>query len=382
LKILIIGPAYPLRGGLASFDERLAKTYADAGHEVEILTFSLQYPGFLFPGKTQYSTEPPPPGLKINVALNSVNPFNWIKTGLHYKKKNFDIAIFRFWMPFMGPSMGTIARIISSNDHTRIIAIADNVVPHEKRIGDLPFTKYFLRGCDGFIAMSKSVMKDLSKFAPGKPKTYCPHPMYDNFGEPLPKGTALSNLGLSPSFKYLLFFGFIRKYKGLDLLLQAFADERLRALPLKLIIAGEYYEDPEPYRQMIRDLNLSEHVIEHTDFIPDSKVGNYFSAADLVVQTYKSATQSGVTQIAYYFNKPMLVTDVGGLAEMVPHGKVGYVVPPSPAPVADAILDYFNNHRESEYARNIGVEKLKFTWEALATHIKELSDVENEGITE
>src|SRR6478735_124564 len=261
-KVIIIGPAYPLRGGLATYNERLARAFSEAGDDAEIVTFSLQYPDFLFPGQTQFSTDPAPQDLKIKALINSVNPLSWLKTGLYLKKQKPDLVIFRYWLPFMGPALGTIARLISSNKHTKILAITDNVIPHEKRSGDEIFTKYFLSACHGFITMSRSVLEDLKKFVPQKPAVYHPHPLYDNFGESQPKTVAKTALKLDPETSYLLFFGFIRAYKGLDLLLEAFADERLAKLKkVKLIIAGEYYEDPEPYEKLIKKFDLEKRII-------------------------------------------------------------------------------------------------------------------------
>jgi len=371
-KVILIGPAHPLRGGLATYNERLAREYVKEGSDVSIYTFSLQYPSILFPGKTQYSTEPAPGDLSIKVKVNSVNPLNWIRIGRELKKARPDLVIVKFWIPFMAPCLGTICRIIRKNGHTRVVSIIDNIVPHEKRPGDRMLASYWVNSVDGFVAMSRSVLDDLETFDKKRPKVFCPHPLYDNFGETVPKSEAQKRLGLDDSFRYLLFFGFIRDYKGLDLLLEAFADERLRKTPLKLIVAGEFYCDPKPYHEQIARLGIGEHVIMSNDFIPDSAVANYFCASDLVVQPYKSATQSGVTQIAYHFNKPMLITDVGGLAEIVPNGKTGYVVPPDPAAVANAIVDYYEEHREQEFAANAAVEKLKYTWSRMVEAVNEV----------
>jgi len=370
--IIIIGPAYPLRGGLATYNERLALAFQEQGDKVEIITFSLQYPGFLFPGQTQYSTDPPPDYLNIKVLINSVNPVSWLKTGFYLKNNKPDLIIFRFWLPFMGPALGTIARLARRNKHTKVIAITDNVIPHESRIGDLPLTKYFLSACQGFITMSHSVLQDLDKLVPTKPKVYHPHPLYDNFGAPEPKEVALQALGLPDTAHYILFFGFIRAYKGLDILLQAFADSRLKAFPLKLIIAGEFYEDTQPYETLIRECDLENRIIRATEFIPNSQVVHYFCAADLVVQPYKHATQSGVSQIAYHFNKPMLVTDVGGLAELIPDGKVGYVTAPEPKAIATAIADFYTNKREREFLVHIPEIKKQFSWESMTATIRQL----------
>ena len=361
---MIIGAAHPLRGGLATYNERLARAYIEKGWDVIIYTFSLQYPGFLFPGKSQYSVERVPAGLNIRVRVNSINPFNWKKAGKEIKKQRPDLVIVKFWIPFMAPCLGTICRIIRKNRHTKIVSIIDNLIPHERRPGDKLLIRYWVNSADGFIVMSRSVLAEINQFLTRKPRPtfFCPHPLYDSFGKSIPKSEAKERLGLDPGFSYLLFFGFIRDYKGLDLLLEAFADERLRSLPLKLIVAGEFYTDAKPYYELLDQLHLREHVIMRNEFIPDSAVADYFCASDIVVQPYKSATQSGVTQIAYHFNKPMIITNVGGLAEFVPDGKVGYIVEPVVSEIASAILRFFNERREDEFSANAAVEKQKYSW--------------------
>jgi len=361
-KVVLIGPAHPLRGGLATFNERLIREYITLGVNASIYTFSLQYPSLLFPGKTQLSSEPAPENLPIRVKVNSINPFNWIMVGLELRRMKPDLVIVKYWMPFMAPCFGTICRIIKGNKHTRIITIIDNLIPHEHRPGDKLLSRYWIGSVDGCVAMSKSVIDDLGRFDKTKPKLFCPHPLYDNFGDPVPVNEAIDRLQLDPGFHYILFFGFIRDYKGLDLLLEAFADERLHPLKIKLLVAGEFYCDPKPYLEIIARLHLADRVILSNDFIPNSKVVNYFCAADLVVQPYKSATQSGVTQIAYHFNKPMIITDVGGLAEFVPHEKVGYVVKPDPDEIASAIARFYLENRQTEFSANAAVEKKKYSW--------------------
>ncbi|MES2690381.1 MAG: glycosyltransferase [Bacteroidota bacterium] len=368
-KVLIIGPAHPLRGGLATYDERLCRELNKQGHTCHILSFSLQYPSFLFPGKTQYSDDPAPEGVTIFSEINSVNPLNWLKVGLKYKKLNYDVVIFRYWMSFMGPAFGSIARIIKSNKHTKVLAITDNVVPHERKFFDTPFTKYFLPVCDGFLTMSQAVKLDLEAFNVQKPVKYVPHPMYDNFGPLLPKAEAKKQLGLDPGTNYLLFFGFIRGYKGLSILLDAFADERLKPLNLKLIVAGEFYEDSKPYYEQVECHKLQDVVIMKNDFIPNDQVSAYFSAADVVVQPYTNATQSGVTQIAYYYNKPMIVTNVGGLAELVPDNKVGFVTEVNTHKIAEAIIRFYAEDKEAAFSANIETEKQRFTWQNLCREL-------------
>lgn len=369
MKVTIVGSAHPLRGGLAAYNERLAKAFQQQGHEVSIYTFRLQYPGFLFPGKTQYSEEPPPKDLKIEVLVNSINPFNWIKVGRAIKKSRPDLVIIKYWLPFMAPCLGTIARIARGNAHTKVISIIDNIIPHEKRIGDKLLSKYFVKSCDAFIAMSRSVMDDMKKFDDKKPTVYSPHPLYDNFGAIISKDEAKVKLNLELNTNYLLFFGIIRPYKGLDMLLEAFYDERLRKYPLKLIIAGEYYQDPQPILDLIEKYELKDHIISINKFIPDQDVAAYFCASDIVVQPYKSATQSGITQIAYNFNKPMIVTNVGGLPEMVPNGEVGYVVEPVPKQITDAIVDYYENNREDAFTARVMEEKKKYSWDVMLGEI-------------
>ena len=370
--ICLLGPAYPFRGGLASYFERLAREYQKQGDRVIIYTFTLQYPGFLFPGKTQYSTSPKPTDLDIRVKVNSINPFNWIKVGSKLRKLKPDLLLIKYWLPFMGPCFGTIARIAKKNKYTRVISILDNVIPHEKRIGDKPFTKYFLGAVDGFIAQSQSVADDLRKFDQKKPLEMQAHPLFDNFGDLLPREEALAKLGLDPDYRYLLFFGFIRDYKGLDLLIKAMTDERLKQLPIRVIVAGEYYANEAEYEKLINETGIRDRLDLFNDFIPDEEVATYFSASDLVVQPYKHATQSGVTQIAYHFEKPMIVSNVGGLPEMVPHGKAGFVVEPKPEAITDAIVEFMSQEDHAALIKGVRAEKAKYGWDKMVAKIDEV----------
>jgi D-inositol-3-phosphate glycosyltransferase len=374
MRIVILGTAHPYRGGLASYNERLARQFMSEDHEVKILTFTLQYPGFLFPGKTQYTDGSAPEGINISRVLNSTNPFNWIRTGYRIRKEKPDILIIKYWHPFMAPGFGTVARIAGKKEkrNTKVICIFDNVIPHEKNILDRFFTSYFVQSIDGAIVMSKSVGDDLNSFKVNIPIVFNPHPLYDNYGAVITREEALRKLDLNTGYSYLLFFGFIRAYKGLDLLLEAFGDSRLRQRKLKLIIAGEFYESDTPYKEIIEKHNIADDIILNDRFIKEEEVALFFSAADLVVQPYRSATQSGVTQIAYHFEKPMLVTDVGGLSEIVIDGKSGYVVPPEPAKIADAIDDFFTNNRQEQFLQGVKDEKVKFTWDKLTTSILEI----------
>lgn len=370
-KVVIIGPAHPLRGGLATFNHRLAKAFNDRGHACSIWSFSLQYPSFLFPGKTQY-TEEPAPSIEIETVINSVNPFNWVRVGNQLKKARPDLIVVRYWLPFMGPALGTILRRVKKNGHTRIVCIADNILPHEKRPGDKAFTSYFLKAPHAFVTMSDKVMSDLKTFQPGKPARMVTHPLYDNFGEIVSKGMAREKLGLPAGEKIILFFGFIRNYKGLDLLFEAMADPRIKQAGFKLLVAGEFYEDEKKYQQQIDTLGIRDQLIMKTGFIPDSEVRFYLSAADLVVQPYRNATQSGVTPLAYHFEKPMVVTRVGGLPDLVPDKRAGLVVEPVPEKIAEGILSFYELG-EQYFIEHLREEKKKYSWEKLVDTLLSLS---------
>ena len=356
---------------MSTFNERLARAFQQAGHTVSIYTFSLQYPSFLFPGTTQYSTEDPPKGLDIKVVINSINPLNWIRVGNMIRTERPDIIIVRYWLPFMGPCFGTITRIAKKNKHSKVVCIADNVIPHEKRAGDEAFTKYFINPVDAFITMSKNVLDDLKKFNNNKPAEYVPHPLYDNFGARISKVEARNQLDIPLDQPVILFFGFIRKYKGLDLLLDAIALLKDRMPALKLLIAGEFYDDKKQYEEQIAALGLKESLILKTSFIPDSEIKNYFCAADLVVQPYRNATQSGVTPLAYHFEVPMIVTNVGGLPAMVPHNKVGLVAEPTAHSIAENIVLFFQKE-ENWFLADLKEEKKKYSWEIMVNKIMDL----------
>lgn len=372
MKITLLGTAYPFRGGLAAYNERLIHQFNAEGHQGDIETFTLQYPNFLFPGETQYADWEAPKNIEIHESVNSINPFNWIKVGLKIKKQKPDILIIKFWLPFMGPAFGTIARIVKSNKHTQVISILDNIIPHESRIGDRLLSKYFVGAVDAFIGMSKSVLEDLNQFTKTKPRAFSPHPLFDNFGKAVSKEESAKFLKLDPNQKYMLFFGLIRDYKGLDLLLESMSDEFVQNPDVKLLVAGEFYSDSKPYFDIIEKHKLNDRVVLHQKFIPDPEVKYYFGLADIIVQPYKTATQSGVTQIAYHFEKPMLVTNVGGLAEIVPHQKVGFVVEPEPKEIANSIHEFFDKNLEEKFHKHILAEKEKYSWSRMTENILKL----------
>ncbi len=367
-KLIIVGPASPLRGGIADFNEALAKETIKSGSQVELISFSLQYPSFLFPGKSQYKTNISENNeLKISSIINSINPFSWIKTANYIIAQQPSAVIFRFWIPFMGMSLGFIARRIKKKG-IPVYAITDNVIPHEKRIGDHLLTNYFIKSCDGFITMSKAVYEDISLFNPQAKKVCLFHPVYNVFGDKSSKSTSLKALDL-PNGNYLLFFGLIREYKGLELAIEAMQDSKIKALGIKLIVAGEFYADKEKYTGLINKLKL-DNIIIHDEFIPSDKVKYYFGIADAVVQPYISATQSGITQVAYHFETPMIVTNVGGLPEIVQDGKQGYVCDVNEKSVLNAILQLYNSEGNIQsLSKGVAKRKVEFSWESF---VKEL----------
>lgn len=371
MKVIIIGPAYPLRGGgMATFNERLARQFMQQGFQTSIYTFSLQYPSFIFPGTSQYSEEPAPQDLDIKVCINSINPFNWIKTGYRIKKENADLVVVRYWLPLMGPCLGTILRIVKKNKRSKIVCIADNVIPHEKRFGDKPFTKYFVKPVDAFITMSEKVLADLRLFVKDKPTQMVSHPLYDNFGEKVSKEMARTELGINNNEFIILFFGFIRNYKGLDILLDAIKiiKDSYPNFNFKVLIAGEFYEDKKIYDEQIERLGIADHLILHTSFISDSKVKYYFCAADVVIQPYRNATQSGVTPLAFHFEKPMIVTNVGGLPAMLADETAGLVAEPNATSIAEKIIHYYSLG-ENHFLPNLLEEKKKYSWEKMTAAI-------------
>ncbi len=364
-KIVIIGPAYPYRGGIAATNERLAQEFSASGVDVRIYTFTLQYPSLLFPGKTQFVENAKKPSLKIDRKINSIQPLNWYKIGLELKKLKPDVVIVRYWIPFLAPAFGRIIRIAKRNRHTKIIALVDNYKPHEKRIGDRMLSKYFMKAVDGCVVMSHSVKADIEKDFPNMPIEYCPHPLFDHFGKIIPKDEAKRSLKLDVNKNYILFFGLIRDYKGLDLLIEAVHLTENSFANFDVIVAGEFYNDEQRYREQIQRYHLENRFHIFAQFIPDDLVPYFFCASDVVVQPYKSATQSGVTQIAYHFNKPMIVTKVGGLPEMVPDGKVGYVVHPFAPAIAQAILKFYTENKEKDFSAMAAIVKNKYSWKRM-----------------
>lgn len=372
MKIVIVGTAYPLRGGIAHYNALLA-TALSARHTVETVTFKRQYPAFLFPGKTQAESGGQIHGTPAPQLIDSINPLNWITVGREIRRRRPDLLIFKYWLPFFGPCFGTIARIVKRGTSASAAVICDNVLPHEHRPFDALFTRFMFRQTDFFIVQSDAVERELTAFWPGARYRKVPHPVYNIFGSPLEQQQAKTLLGL-PSKRILLFFGYVRRYKGLNVLLDA-----MRLVPpdlgIHLLVVGEFYDDEQKYRAQVRDLHLDACVTIHSDYLPNEEVAKYFSAADAVVLPYVSATQSGIAQIAYHFDKPVIATDVGGLAEVVLQDKTGFVVPPGdPAALANAITAFYRYDRGAAFTLEVKQEKRKYSWENLVTAIESLAE--------
>ena len=369
MKIVLLGPAHPYRGGLASIMETMAREWQSRGHEVRIYTFRVQYPSLLFPGKTQYVTTPAPEDLHIERVMNTVNPLNWVSLGLRLKRERPDVVVMKYWTPFMAPCFGTIARIARSNGVTKFVCQIDNVEPHEHHIIDRPCNHYYLGAVDGFVYMSEQVHGELKAYT-SAPALFSPHPMFENFGKVAEREEACRKLGLDVEQRYTLFFGLIRDYKGLDLLLKAWA----RWMPegRKLLIAGEFYASREKYVALIEELGLRDRVVLHDHFVADEDVRYYFSAADALVLPYRTATQSGVTQIAYNFSLPMIVTRVGGLPEIVPDGRVGLVCEPDAEAIKEALERLYEGDTLQRLKANFVEERKRFSWSAMCDRLEEV----------
>ena len=373
MKITFLGPAYPYRGGMAAFNERLAKEFLSEGKDVSIYTFTVQYPKCLSRGKKQYSESPPPQGIRITRSVNSVNPLSWTSTGLRIKRLQPDILLLRYWTPFFALCLGTIARIVRSNSYTVVISVVDKVQIQKNRMIEKILTRFFIRSLSGAVVLSESVSYDLKDYCQKEfPVVYCPHPLFDIYGRAIPVEEAVKALNLDPSFSYILFFGCVRACKGLDILLRALADSRLLNLRIKLIVAGEFRETETPYRNLINELNLTDRVILTNKYIRDEDVKLYFSAADMVIQPYKSFAKISVTQIAFQFNKPVVTTGLEELKDIVKNNVTGYVVNPDPSAVAEAVSDFYLNDRKADFTRAIIKDKERFRWNKMTAAVIEV----------
>lgn len=369
MKIAMLSTFYPLRGGIAQFNALLYREL-EKKYEVKAFTFKRQYPNALFPGETQYVTPEDDadeiPSVEI---LDTINPLSYLKTAKAVRAFEPDIVLTKYWMTFFGPSLGAV---LKRQKKAKRISILDNVIPHEKRFFDGPANRYFLKHNDGFVVMSDAVLKDLLSIKPDAKYLRIDHPVYNHFGAKLERKEALQKLGLSGEKNYLLFFGFIREYKGLDVLIDAlqYLDDSY-----EVIVAGEVYGSFDAYADQIKRLGLEKRVHTFTKYISDDEVTLYFSAANVCMLPYKSATQSGITAIAHHFDVPIIATDVGGLKETIRHMETGIIVEkPDPKLVSASVQTYFNGNFEAPFQQNIAQEKAANSWENFADRLIEFAN--------
>jgi glycosyltransferase involved in cell wall biosynthesis len=371
MKIVIVGTAYPLRGAMAQLNAILGWLLSKR-HAVEIVSFKRQYPKLLFPGKTQIDPSKPLFQVPTTPLIDSINPLTWIKAARYIRSRQPNLVIFRYWLPFFAPCFGVISFLVRRGKNTKALFICDNVVPHERRFADVSLTRFAFHFVDYFIVQSRSVESDLRQFLPNAQYAFVPHPIYNVFGDALPKVEARRRLGLADE-RIILFFGYVRRYKGLHLLLEAMP-QILKHIPLKLLVVGEFYDAEETYRNKIQKLGLANHVTVNSQYIPNDEVALYFSACDVVVLPYISATQSGIVQIAYHFDKPVIATNVGGLAEVVIDNETGFIVPPlDPAKLSESIVRFYKEEKESTFVKNVKREKTKYSWDRMVEAIEGLA---------
>ncbi|MCI0449523.1 MAG: glycosyltransferase [Chlorobi bacterium] len=365
MKIAFLSPFYPYRGGIAQFSDSIYLELAKE-HEVKAFTFSRQYPKVFFPGKTQYvSLSDANRNIPAERVLDSINPLTYYKTAKEILKFKPDLVLISYWMPFFAPAFGKISGILKKSD-IKIIGILHNVIAHEKRLGDVSLTKYFFNKCDGFLILNKSSEKDLHNLLPSAKYIIHPHPLYDHYGSKISTSEARNKLNIPLDKKVILFFGFIRDYKGLDLLIESMKD---LSEDYMLLIAGEVYGDFKKYNALIDNLNLGNKIKPEIRYIPEVEIPLFFSASDVCVLPYKSATQSGIVGIAYHFDLPVIVTNVGGLAEMVEENKTGLVVGASSEQLSQALKRYFEEGLKEKFIPSIKEYKTKHSWNALGSEI-------------
>lgn len=362
-SIAILGPSWPFRGGIAASSELLARAWQAKGDQVSLHTFTKQYPAFLFPGSTQFTETPKPDDLTIYRTLHGYQPINWFKAGKVLAKAKYDLLLIRYWLPALAPALGTVASIVKRHSDTRICALVDNLFPHEARPLDQYLSRNFIRQPDAFLTLS-NIVKDQLVDLVDKPICYTPHPVYDSYGPLIDQTAARRRLQLPEGQDYplLLFFGFIRKYKGLDLLLSALKSDRLRASNLKLVIAGEWYDNKDDYASLLHDPEIADKIILRDRFIPDSEIATYLSAVDAVVQPYRSATQSGISAIAYAYDKPLISTNVGGLAEIIDEARTGFLCNPDSEDIASAIQRWLQMPDREAMGTAIAEKKKAMSW--------------------
>ncbi|MCY4674671.1 MAG: glycosyltransferase [Bacteroidetes bacterium] len=370
-RIVLVGPMYPYRGGIAHLSETMAAYLLDRGHKVHAITFTRQYPALLFPGRTQYETGAEAErAVEAERRIDTINPFSWWRAVRRVNELGAEVVIFRYWMPFFAPVFGTMARILARNG-IKSLVVVDNALPHERRPGDIALGRYFFGAMQGCVVMSSAVDRDLDQLGVSCSRVLAPHPVYDSFGKPSDRTEARAKMGLAEDLPVILFFGFVRRYKGLHVLLDSMPVVRQTLPDICLLVAGEFYDDEEPYQKKVEVLDLQKQVKLVNQYIPKDEVANYFAAADVVVQPYLSATQSGVAQVAYQFEVPIITTDVGGLAEIVPHEEAGLIVPPNDATaLASAIVRYFVDDMQVSLTAGVRRQKQSLGWDKLLDAIE------------
>ncbi len=379
IPVAVVGPHAPYRGGIAHFTNRLCAQLETKTTSVVRVSFSRLYPDLFFPGKTQYEPGTPDTwredpahgdsGQDRAIFIDSINPISWLNAGRQLKAAGVEVVVFMVWMPFFAPAYTVIAGTLQKAG-IRVLAIVHNALPHERHTGDQFLTRMFLKRCDSVIAMSKAVCEDIEDLVPGSKPKLIPHPVYDQFGELISREASRRDLGWSRDARILLFFGLIRHYKGLDILLDALPDARKRLPGLHLVIAGEFYESRARYVDHIRRLGLDSEVTLFDEYIPSERLPPLFGACDVVVQPYLSATQSGIIQMAFHFERPVIVSDVGGLAEAVEAHDAGLVVPPSdPQALGDAIVHFFESGVREKLERGVFLLKKDSSWSGFSDFI-------------
>ncbi len=363
MRIAFLSPFYPFRGGIAQFGDSLYLGLA-AQNEVKAFSFTRQYPGLLFPGKTQYVSESDlDRNIPVTRILDSINPFTWYKTAKEIIKFNPDVVLISYWMPFFAPAFGKIAGLLQKKG-IKVIGLMHNVIAHEKRFGDEALTKYFFNKCDGFVLLNKSSEKDLLELKPDAKYIIHSHPLYDHYGSRIAQDEAKEKLKIPLNKKVILFFGFIRDYKGLDLLIESMKDLDDEYL---LLIAGEVYGDFRKYDELIDSLGIRNKINLQVRYIPETEIPVFFSAADVCVLPYRTATQSGIVGIAYHFDLPVIVTNVGGLAEMVDENKTGLIINQlNPEVITSRLIEYFNSNLKEHFTPFILEYKKEHSWQKLA----------------
>lgn len=371
MKIIILGTSYPMRGGIAHYVALLYKTLRQRDHEVQIISFKRQYPSIFFPGKTQHDSSKEIEPIPSQPLLDSIGPLSWLRTFLEIHRQQPDLIIFKYWLPFFAPAYASIAFLTRLFTRTKVLYICDNIVPHERKLGDTLLNRLGLAFVDYFIVQSSIVRSDLLRFRPQANFKEVPHPVYEIFKQNYTSEAARQKLGISLDEQVLLFFGYVRAYKGLSHLIEALPLVQ-KQMPVKLLVAGEFYDDRAKYLRQIEQLGLQNSVQIYDDYIPNEEVGLYFAAANVVVLPYISATQSGIVQIAYNYNKPVITTDVGGLPEAVAQDVTGLVVPAQDVQaLAQAVIRFFKEKKEEPYTENIKEQKKQFSWERLAVAIED-----------